>query len=239
VDWHNILPPRANRLAHTILEISTRICGYGEPGHVRFDVKAGATDEWCQLILDLLVARLIPLDRQIIHLVDHDDDLVNAGSLDEHDVLARLPALLEARLELAFTRGDDEQRDVRLGGAGYHRGDVRLVARCIEDRISPRVRLKVRAADLDRLALGTLQWRRVERPGEVPGLPAGFLRLTLVLLHRALVHHPRQEEDVPSHRAFPGIHVPDKNDVQVLLDCRRPHTAPTTSFVSRVRIDGI
>src|SRR5260221_5499341 len=129
--WNNILPPRANRLAHAILEISTRICGYGEPGHIRFDMKAGATDERRQLLLDLLVARFIPFDRRVVHLVDHNDDLVNASSLDEHDVLARLPALLEARLELAFTRGDDKQRDVRLRSAGYHRGDIRLVTRCI------------------------------------------------------------------------------------------------------------
>ena len=201
-------------------------------------MKAGATNERRQLLFDLLVARLIPLDRQIVHLIDHNDDLVHASSLDEHDMLARLPALLEARLELAFTRGDDKQCDVRLCGARYHRGDVRLVARCIEDRVPPRVRLEVRPADLDGLALGTLQRRRVECPGEIPGLPTGFLCLTFVLLHRALVHHPRQEEDVPAHRAFPGVHVPDKNDVQVFLDCRRPHTTTTSSLVSRVRING-
>ena len=185
-------------------------------------MEASATHERRELLLDLLVAGLVPLDREVVHLVDHDDDLVHAGGLDEHDVLARLTALLESGLELALARGDDEERDVRLRRAGDHRRHVRLVARRIEDRVPPCGRLEVRPADLDRLALGPLKGRRIERPGEVPGLPTGLLRLALVLLHRALVHHPGQEENVPAHRALPGIDVPDEDDVQVLLDCPNP-----------------
>jgi hypothetical protein len=132
-------------------------------------------------------------------------------------VLAGLPALLEARLELALARGYDEQRDVRLCSAGDHRWDERLVSRRVEDGVSPRRGLKVSAADFDRLALGALLWRRVERPGEVPGLSAGFLRLALVFLHRALVDRPAQKEYVPAHRALPRIDMSDKDDVQMFL----------------------
>ena len=153
-------------------------------------MEASATYERCQLFLDLFVARLLPINRLVIHLVYNDDDLVHAGSLDEHDMLARLPAPLEAGLELALPRGDDEKRNVRLCGAGNHRRHVRLVARSIQNCVSPRSGLKVRPTDLDRLALGSLQGRRIKRPGEVPALPAGLLRFALVLLHRALVDHP-------------------------------------------------
>ena len=60
------------------------------------------------------MTRLLPLDRRVVHLVDHDGDLGYARSLSERDMLARLSAFLEAGLELALARGDDEQRDVRL-----------------------------------------------------------------------------------------------------------------------------
>ena len=153
-------------------------------------MEASATYEWCQFFLDLFVARLFPIDRGVIHLVNDDDDLVDAGGLDKHDMLASLSALFEARLKFAFPGGDDEECNVCLRGAGNHRRHVRLVTWSIQDRVPPCGGLKVRSADLDRLALGSLLGRRVERPGEVPTLPAGILGLTLVLLHRAFVDHP-------------------------------------------------
>ena len=132
-------------------------------------------------------------------------------------MLSGLPALLEARLELALARGYDEQRDVRLCSAGDHRRDESLVSGRVEDGVSPRRGLKVSAADFDCLALGAFLRRRVERPGEVPGLSAGFLRLALIFLHRALVDRPTQKEDVSAHRALPRIDMSDKDDVQVFL----------------------
>ena len=171
-----------------------------------------------ELLLDLLVARLVPFDRRVVHFIDDDDDLVHACRLDQHNMFPSLATLLETRLKLAFPRRDNKQRDVRLRSAGDHRRHERLVARRVEDGVSPRFGLKVRTADFDSFAFRSLLRRRVERPGEIPRLAACLLRLTLVFLHRALVDCPAQEENVPAHRALPSIDMSDKDDVQVFLD---------------------
>jgi hypothetical protein len=134
-------------------------------------------------------------------------------------VLARLAAALKARLELAFTGGDDEHGNVGLRGARDHARHERLVARRVEDGVAARGRLKVGAADLDGLALCALLRCRVEGPGQVPALAAGLLGLALVLFHRALVDHTGQEEQVAAHGGLAGVDVADEDDVEVLLDC--------------------
>lgn len=48
-----------------------------------------------------------PVDCGVVHLVDQDDQVLDAGRLGQHGVLPRLAALLKSRLELAFPRRDD------------------------------------------------------------------------------------------------------------------------------------
>lgn len=48
-----------------------------------------------------------PVDCGVVHLVDQDYQVLDAGRLGQHGVLPCLTALLEARLELAFPRRDD------------------------------------------------------------------------------------------------------------------------------------
>lgn len=49
----------------------------------------------------------VPVDGRIVHLVDEDDEVFDAGRFGQHGVLSRLPAFLEARLKLAFPSRDD------------------------------------------------------------------------------------------------------------------------------------
>ena len=80
--------------------------------------------------------------------------IVYAECLCEERVLAGLSATFEPGLELALACRDDEHRDVRLGGAGDHVRDVRLVPRGVQDGEPGLGGLEGRAPDLDRLALG-------------------------------------------------------------------------------------
>ena len=64
----------------------------------------------------------------VVELVDDDDELDDAERLGELRVLARLPALLKARLVLALAAADDEHGDVGLRRAHDHVGHVVFVA---------------------------------------------------------------------------------------------------------------
>lgn len=143
------LPPLNNRLARAILNIHSRIRRNRDPRDVRLEVKARRLDERRQLILDLRKPLLGPLHRRIVHLINDNNDLGDTGGLDEHDVLPRLPTTLEPSFELALARGDDEDGDVGLCGAGDHGGHVGLVAWRVEDRVPPLGRLEVRSADFN------------------------------------------------------------------------------------------
>ena len=63
-----------------------------------------------------------------VHLVDGHHQLTHAQRLDEERVLARLPALLEARLELALDAVDDQNGAVGLARARDHVRNEVLVA---------------------------------------------------------------------------------------------------------------
>lgn len=212
------LVPRANRLAHPVLEIRTRVRRHRNERRIRLHVEPSALKERRQLILNLIVPSLLPLHCRLVHLVNHTNKLGHPERLHKHDMLPRLSALLETRLELALARGDDEDRHVRLRSARDHGGHERFVSRGIEDRVSSRVGLEVASSDFDRFALETFLRRRVERPGEVPGLATGLLGLSLVFLHRTLVDHTSEVQEVPTHRTFTSIDMSDEDDVQMFFD---------------------
>lgn len=52
---------------------------------------------------------LIPLYRRVVHLVDEEDEFVDAVVLDENGVLSGLALALKAGLKLAFPSGQDLQ----------------------------------------------------------------------------------------------------------------------------------
>ena len=44
---------------------------------------------------------MVPFDGGVVHLVDEDDEFVDAGSFGQHGVFLRLTAAFESRFELA------------------------------------------------------------------------------------------------------------------------------------------
>ena len=96
---------------------------------------AAALEEGRELVAALLEALLAPLDGHVVHLVDDDHQDAHAVRLREQRVLARLPAALEARLELALPGTDNQHPHVRLARARNHVWYVILVPRGIEYRI--------------------------------------------------------------------------------------------------------
>ena len=178
---------------------------------------ACAPEEGGQLGGALVVALLAPVDGGIVHLVDDDDELVDALGFGQHGVLSRLAASLEPGFVLALPGRDDEDTDIGLGGAANHVGHIVLVAGSIEHRVPPLLGLEECAANLDRLALGSLLAGEVESPRQVPRLTAGFLCFAPEFFHGPLVNHACGIEDRTTKRRLPGVNVPNKDKVYMLL----------------------
>ena len=104
-------------------------------------------------------------------------------------MLACLAAPLEAGLELAFPRRDDQHAHVRLRGARDHVRHVVLVPRRVEHGVPLLLRLEVRASNLDRLTFRPLLLVGVHDVRHVPRLAVLVLRLGLVLFDGSVVDH--------------------------------------------------
>eukprot|EP01085_Mycamoeba_gemmipara_P003329 Mycagemm_TRINITY_DN9934_c0_g1::TRINITY_DN9934_c0_g1_i1::g.3329::m.3329 type:complete len:109 gc:universal TRINITY_DN9934_c0_g1_i1:429-103(-) len=108
-------------------------------------------------------------------------------------MLAGLAALLVARLELTGLCRNHQDTNVGLGHARDHVGHKVLVARGIQNSVTLLGRLKVRASDLDGLALCTLLLNGIHDVSIEPRATVVLLCLLLVLFHRTLVDLASQE----------------------------------------------
>ena len=104
-------------------------------------------------------------------------------------MLTGLTSLLETSLVFTLASTDNEDTDIRLRGAANHAWHVRLVTGGIQNGVPPLLGLKESSADLDRLALGALLFSEIKSPRQIPGLTAGILSFSLILVHGSLVDH--------------------------------------------------
>eukprot|EP00964_Phaeocystis_antarctica_P058131 scaffold34460_cov39-Phaeocystis_antarctica.AAC.1 len=108
---------------------------------VRVRARAGARvlaarlEEGGQLLAALVEALLREGHGGVVHLVDGHHEDTHAQRLGQHRVLARLPAAVEAGLELALACGDNEHAYIGLARARDHVGHVVLVAGRVEDGV--------------------------------------------------------------------------------------------------------
>lgn len=192
-------------LVGALLDVGTGEARDGHEVDIGLGVVAGLLQKGRHLGDDLVVAGLVPIDGRVIHLVDGHDDLVDTGGLGQHGVLTGLTTTLETSLEFTLTSRDDHDTDIGLGRTADHAGHIVLMARGIEDRVSALVGLEKSAAALDGLTLGTFLIVGIQGPGQVPRLTAGLLGFLFVLLHRTLVDHAGEVQDVTTHGGLAGI----------------------------------
>mmetsp|Transcript_47661 Transcript_47661/g.107267 ORF Transcript_47661/g.107267 Transcript_47661/m.107267 type:complete len:420 (-) Transcript_47661:197-1456(-) len=163
-------------------------------------LEARRLQEGAKLFLDVVISLLLPLNARVVHLVDGNDELVDAKRLGQEGVLAGLAAALKAGLELALPSRDDEHADVGLGRAADHVGHVGLVPRSVQDSPPAVIGLKVSAADLNRLSLGLLLLVCVHDVRKEPALTILVLGLLLVFLYRPLIDAAAEIQDVATGR---------------------------------------
>ena len=102
--------------------------GAGDEGEGSWGEAEGG-EEGGHLCADLVEAVFGPVAG--VHLVDGDDDPLDADGSGEESVLFGLAA--ETGFEFAFGRVDDEDGEVGLTSSGDHFGNEVLVAGCVED----------------------------------------------------------------------------------------------------------
>mmetsp|Transcript_1343 Transcript_1343/g.4570 ORF Transcript_1343/g.4570 Transcript_1343/m.4570 type:complete len:440 (-) Transcript_1343:656-1975(-) len=95
-----------------------------------------------ELGADLLVAEVAPLCLAVaaIHLVDGDDEALDAGALHERRVLTRLPALRQTGLQLSRGLCHHEHREVCLRHGGPRLRHAALLTRRVQEGETPAFR---------------------------------------------------------------------------------------------------
>src|SRR5438094_4717336 len=179
------------------------------------DLVADAPQEPGEFRLQFVEPRLGERGLRRVHLVDRDDQLLDAERPREEDVLLRL------RLD-AFRSADDQDRGVRLGRARDHVLDEVPVARGVDDREVVLVRVKALVRDVDREAALPLLLDLVHVEGELERGLAHLLRELLQVLEFVGVDVPRVVQDPADGRRLPMVDVADEHQVEVGL---RGHVA--------------
>src|SRR3989441_3608266 len=174
------------------------------------DLVADAPQEAREFRLQLVESRLRERRLRRVHLVDRDDELLDAERAREEDVLFRL------RLD-AFRGPDHEDGRIRLGRARDHVLDEVPVARRVDDREVVLVRVKALVRDVDRQAALPLLLHLVHDEGELEGGLAHLLGELLQILEFVRVDVPRVIQDPADRRRLPVVDVADEYEVEVRL----------------------
>mmetsp|Transcript_34091 Transcript_34091/g.67103 ORF Transcript_34091/g.67103 Transcript_34091/m.67103 type:complete len:369 (-) Transcript_34091:319-1425(-) len=130
-------------------------------------------------------------------------------------MLSRLTTPFKARLELSFSRRDDEHSNVCLRSARNHVRHVGLVAWCIQQGPTPVDGLKVRTANFHSLTLGLLLLVRVHNVGQEPTVSVLVPSLLLVFFDRPFINTAAQVQHVPTRGGFARINMANEDNVQV------------------------
>ncbi len=178
---------------------------------------AEALDEGRHLLVDLVVTGLGELDGVGVHLVDANDELLDAEGGGEKDVLTGLAILGDTSLELTLASGDDEKSDISLGGTGDHVLDEITVTRGIDDSEVVLGGLELPESDIDGDTTLTLGLELIKDPGVLEGPLAHLVGLLLELLDGTLVDTAALVDQVTGGGGLANIDVTDDNEVNVSL----------------------
>ena len=55
----------------------------------------------------MMLPLFIPVYGRVVHFVDEDNEMLNAGSFNQHGMLSCLAAFLKSRLKLTLARGNN------------------------------------------------------------------------------------------------------------------------------------
>lgn len=159
------LVPVAVVLGHGLIDVLAAETSDGNPKEIILR-EAGGIKERSEAVLDLIESLLIPL--VAVHLVDDDDELLDAEGLGELCVLTSLAVLLETGLELTLTGRDDESANISKGGTHDHVRNIVLVTGSVEHRELLVRSIELSTTHLNGLTLSLLFFTGIHDVSEPP-----------------------------------------------------------------------
>ena len=208
-------------------EVVTLPAGDWDDGDALLDVvllPAHLHEHVLHLVADLLVALLLVARGVAVHLVDADDELLDAEKVDEAGVLAGLAldltglvvALLDGGGEVTVG-GDHEEGDVSLRGAGDHVLDEIAVTGGVDDGVVPVVGEELLGGAGDGHTALALLLLPVHVEGEGEGGLAEGIGLRAELLDLTLGDASELEDEAAGGGRLTGVDVTADDDGKVLL----------------------
>jgi len=174
-------------------------------------------DVVADLLHDLLVSVLGVLWLGVVHLVDANDELLDAEGEGEQSVLSGLTVLGDTGLELTDTGGDDEDGAIGLRGSGDHVLDKVTVAWRVDDGDLVLVGLELPEGDIDGDTSLSLGLQLVQNPSVLEGAFAHLGGFLLELLDSSLVDTTAFVDQMTGGGRFTGIDVSDDDDIDMSL----------------------
>jgi len=152
-----------------------------------------------------------------VHLVDSDDQLLDAQSVGEKGMFAGLAILRDTSLELTVSGSDNEHGTISLGSASDHVLDEIPVTRGIDDGDVVVLGLELPQSDIDGDTTFTLSLEFVQNPGVFERALTHLLGLLLELLDDTFVDTTAFVDKMASGGGLAGVYVSNDDDVDMNL----------------------
>merc|ERR1712244_185179 len=196
--------------------------GDGDEGNSR-GVVADLLDESRHLLLDLLETSLGVGWLSGVHLVDSDDQLLDAQGVGQQGVLTGLAVLGDTSLEFTGAGSDNQDTTIGLGGSSDHVLDEITMSGGIDDGDVVLASLELPQGNIDGDTTFTLGLQLVQNPGVLEGTLAHLLGFLLELLNGTLVDTTALVDQVTGGGGLAGVDV--ANDHNVDMDLLLSHDA--------------
>merc|ERR1712024_9585 len=183
----------------------------------RLRVVTDLLDVVADLLHDLLVSVLAVLGLGVVHLVDANDELLDAEGEGQESVLSGLTVLGNTSLELSDTGGDDEHGAIGLRGSGNHVLDEITMAWGVDDGDLVLVGLELPKGDINGDTTFSLGLQLVQNPSVLKGTFAHLGGFLLELLDSSLVDTTAFVDQMTGGGRFTGIDVSDDDDIDMSL----------------------
>merc|ERR1712002_135697 len=213
LDVPSLVPAHVLGLLQHVVSVPS---GDGDEGNSG-GVVADLLDESRDLLLDLLETGLGVWWLGGVHLVDTDDELLDAQGVGEKGVLTSLAVLGDTSLEFTGAGGDDQDTAIGLGSSSDHVLDEITMSGGVDDGDIVLASLELPESDIDGDTTLTLSLQLVQNPGVLEGALAHLLGFLLELLDGTLVDATTLVDQVTGGGGLAGVDVSNDDNVDVSL----------------------